>query len=190
MLNLRRCKPLALALLAAPALLLADAAHGAMLELIAHGHDAFVCQATTWNRYTGGIIAQTPRFWVNDYPSPQDIGDLPIGTNGDSPAFGGLALRCWIATPYMPGTDPHAGQPSYTLTLAHDDAAWTVHHRRADLTWNELPRGGHVLGFVLARTASEAYPIGILIARMRLNLDAGSHDVVYGPQMHRYFEPY
>ncbi|OIQ79709.1 hypothetical protein GALL_385550 [mine drainage metagenome] len=49
MLNLRRCKPLALALLAAPALLLADAAHGAMLELIAHGHDAFVCQATTWN---------------------------------------------------------------------------------------------------------------------------------------------
>ena len=189
MLNLRRFKPLVLAALAAPMLASSPAAHAAWLALTTHGNDVHFCSVSLTQRDGREVPSRTPRQWVSHMPVLFDLGELPAGVNGDSPEFGALTVRCWVAARDWQGNEPHAGQASYSLTLGRHDGSWDTLDPRDNRVAREYPRDGRHVSLILKRSGHDLRPIKITRASLGYGLGSPLPPEDYGPWMHRYFIP-
>ena len=186
-----RFKPLVAAALATPALLLGNDACGAKLVLLPLGNAVLSCRAQLWMRDGEEVPLSSSWKWVSHAAAVFDLGDLPPGIGGDSPTFGALSVRCWLADAAWPG-DAHAPdveRPTYSVTLDREDPAWRTLDPVTHETSRELPRDDHVVIFALERTQIPQRPIRIAHAKLSHDLFAWLGYQLYGPWMHRYFVP-
>lgn len=172
--------------LAAPALLGGHAAHAASLVLFSLPGTVHVCQATVWSRNSSHAVAQSDYLWADAWGASLDIGAFPADADLDTPEFGALKLRCWIA-PTLEGA-PLPTEPSYSLKLDRNDGAWEVLEPGGEQLVRVLPRDGRTLFLMLERTASAERPIRIAYATLSHRWRSSPEDTIYGPLMHRHFD--
>lgn len=182
-----RFKRQLLAACAAPAMLLGDTAHGAMLALQSAGNAVHICGVSVLARDGEEIPSLTPQQWVGYLSVRFELGSFPAGDAGDSPTFGALRLRCWSAERDWADNEPHEDEPSYSLVLGRDDSAWHTLDPVTGRLARELPRDGRTLYFVLERTRIPQRPIHISKAAL---CGPETHEYgEYGPWMRRYLLP-
>ncbi len=186
MLKLRRYRPFALAALAAPALLLADAAHGASYVLLSSNlGQAHTCRVSVQDRLGGLVVAQSDYLRVDSMGAMFDIGDFPVGADGDIRKFGSLTVICWEPTVEFAGTPPPATTPSYSLTLGYQDPGWVVPNADGTGHARVLPRNDFVLHLQIERTADAQRLFRITDAALRRWYPPAPAEVVYGTLLHR-----
>ena len=197
MLKLHRCKPFALAALAAlaaPALLLADAAHaeyGATIVLSSSLGGRYTGRASVWSRHDELLIGQSDYLRVDWHGGIFQVGGagvLPVDASGDTPRFGELRLTCWEPTGEPAGTQPPATTPAYSLRLSHQDLAWRVISEDGSSYARMLPRDGRTLYLQIQRTDDPNRRFQISQAALLLWVGVADGAVPYGAAMQRDLE--